>query len=93
MKSLPEEPPSKVAGFIYLFLGLFSLGVAAFVLVIPQSFWGATNFRIGIGIVMALWGIFRITTGVRIIRQANAAEKRVKLEGTSSANQAHSPKS
>ncbi|HEY3874837.1 MAG TPA: hypothetical protein VGM92_05140 [Candidatus Kapabacteria bacterium] len=66
-----ERPPSKIAGLVYLLIGVFALVVAALVLFYEGTFTGpVTNFRTGFGIVIALYGVFRLFTGVSMIRKA-----------------------
>ena len=75
-----ERPPSKIAGAVYLVIGIFALFVAAFVLLYKGILGAATNFRTGFGIVIALYGVFRIYTGVSMIRKANAMSRSIPLD-------------
>ena len=75
-----ERPPSKIAGAVYVIIGIFALFVAAFVLFYKGILGAVTNFRTGFGIVIALYGVFRIYTGITMIRKANAANRSLSLD-------------
>ncbi len=79
-----ERPPSRVAGVIYVAIGIFALGVAAFVMFFEGTLGAVTNFRTGFGIVIALYGAFRIFTGISMIRRAGKWKAPVVLNGHSS---------
>jgi succinate-acetate transporter protein len=69
---LAQKPASKIAGVIYMMLGVFALFVAAFVVSMQGAVFGeVTSFRIGVAIVIALYGLFRIITGFITFRKAN----------------------
>ena len=68
---LSQKPASRVAGLIYTALGVFALFVAAFVLTVQGALGAVTPFRVGFGIVIALYGLFRIITGITTFRKAS----------------------
>jgi hypothetical protein len=67
---LAQKPASKIAGVIYIMLGVFALFVAAFVALMQGVLGEITSFRLGLGIVIALYGVFRIITGIITFRKA-----------------------
>ena len=75
-----ERAPSKIAGAVYIIIGIFALLVSAFVLVYKGALGAVTNFRIGFGIVIALYGVFRIYTGITMIRRANKMNRSMPLD-------------
>ncbi len=77
-----ERPPSKIAGAVYSIIGIFALFVAAFVLLYRGMLGPVTSFRTGFSIVIALYGLFRIYTGIVMIYKANAATRLVRLSGS-----------
>ncbi len=77
-----ERPPSKIVGLIYLGVGFFALCFAAFVLLVEGYLGPITNFRIGFGSVIALYGVFRLYTGISTIRKANQYKSKVTLAGS-----------
>ncbi|HET6400999.1 MAG TPA: hypothetical protein VFH95_06320 [Candidatus Kapabacteria bacterium] len=77
-----ERPPSKIAGAVYAIIGFFALCVAAFVLLYQGVLGPVTNFRTGFGIVIALYGLFRIYTGITMIRKANRMKGSLQLDGS-----------
>jgi hypothetical protein len=77
---LAKKPASKIAGIIYILLGVFALFVAAFVVFMRGVLGEVTSFRIGFGIVIALYAIFRIITGIITFRKASKGESIV-LDG------------
>jgi uncharacterized membrane protein len=82
-----ERPPSRIAGAVYIVIGIFALFVAAFVLFYEGGFGPVTNFRMGFGIVIALYGAFRIYTGISMLRRAaraSAIKNSVPLDGVKS---------
>lgn len=81
-----ERPPSRIAGVVYIVIGIFALFVAAFVLLYQGALGAVTNFRIGFGTVIALYGLFRIYTGISMIRKANAMNSAVVLHGNREGN-------
>ncbi|GEM_PF-2231833 len=80
-----ERPPSKVVGLIYLVVGFFAMCFAAFVLLVQGYLGPITNFRIGFGAVIALYGLFRIYTGISTIRKANQYKSKITIAGSSAA--------
>ncbi len=80
-----ERPPNKIAAIVYLLIGFMALGVAAFVLLYQKSVAGPTsNAWIGFGIVIALYGVFRIYTGVSTLRKAANMNNSHPMNGQSS---------
>jgi protein-S-isoprenylcysteine O-methyltransferase Ste14 len=66
-----QRPPNKIAGIVYVLIGFMALGVSAFVLLYQKTVDGPTsNTWFGFGIVIALYGLFRVYTGVSTIRRA-----------------------
>jgi hypothetical protein len=62
-----------------------ALGISAFVLLYQKTVEGPTsNTWIGFGVVIALYGVFRIYTGVSTIRKAGKANDPVVLDGQAS---------
>ena len=80
----PPAPPNKIAGFVYLFLGVFAITVSAAIFAIPQSFYGATNYKMFFGAATGAWGLFRIYTGIKTIRKASEYDKSIILNGKAS---------
>lgn len=76
-----ERPPSRVAGVVYIIIGFFALLIAAFILLYQGNLGAITNIRIGFGAVIAAYGLFRIFTGITILRRANAMKNSVPLNG------------
>ena len=95
---LPLDPshrrrPTKVAGLIYILLGIFGLFVAGFVMVVSSRFGDNQQFWLIFGAVIALYGIFRIFTGVNTLKKANALESTINLNGKSVTSPATKAKS
>jgi hypothetical protein len=83
-----ERPPNKIAGIVYVLIGFMALGVSAFVLLYQDTVTGPTsNTWIGFGIVIAVYGMFRIYTGISIIRRASKMKDTVILNAESSKTQ------
>jgi hypothetical protein len=79
-----ERPPNKVAGIVYMLIGFMALAVAAFVLVYRgASVEPTSNIWNGFGVVIALYGVFRIVTGFMTVRRANKLTDNVALNGQS----------
>ena len=77
-----ERPPSKVSGLIFIMLGMFALFIAGFVALVPGSFFGINPYaRIGFSAVIALYGAFRVFSGITAIRKAAEAEGKFHLNG------------
>jgi hypothetical protein len=76
-----ERPPSKIAGVVYIIIGIFALFIAAFVLFYEGGLGPVTNFRTGFGIIIALYGVFRIYTGISMFRKAGRMKNSVPLNG------------
>ena len=79
-----DGPPNKIAGFLYVWIGIVALFLAGFVLMVEGKMGAVSNFRIGLGIVITLWGVYRIITGIITIVKAGRASKTVILEGKDS---------
>jgi hypothetical protein len=80
-----ERPPNKIAGIVYLLIGFMALGISAFVLLYQKTVAGpSSNTWVGFGIVIALYGLFRIYTGVSILRKAAKLNSSITLNGQSS---------
>ena len=79
-----DDPPSKIAGFLYVWIGIVALFLAAFVELVEGKLGPVSNFRIGLGVVIALWGLYRIFTGITMVRKAIRASKMVTLPGIES---------
>jgi len=77
---LALKPASKIAAVIYMALGFFALCVAVFVMTIQGVLGEVTSFRMGLGVVIALYGVFRIITGIINFRKASKAGM-VSLDG------------
>ena len=75
-----ERPPSKIAGGVYIIIGIFALFIAAFVWLYKGVFAGLNNVRIGFSAVIAAYGFFRIYTGISMIRRANAMSRSIPLD-------------
>ena len=83
-----ERPPNKIAGIVYVLIGFMALGTCAFVLLYQDTVAGpSSNTWIGFGIVIALYGVFRIYTGISTIRRAAKMNNSVTLNGESSKTQ------
>jgi succinate-acetate transporter protein len=78
---MKEGPPNKIAGFLYVWIGVVGLFLAAFVLMVEGKLGQVSNFRIGLGAMIALWGIYRIITGIMTVRKANRYKPPVVIEG------------
>ena len=76
-----ERPPSRIAGLIYIFIGAFALCLSAFVLLAQGYFGAITPFRTGFGIVIALYGLFRVFTGIFTIKRAGGMKGVFTLTG------------
>jgi hypothetical protein len=80
-----ERPPNKIAAIVYLLIGFMALGVAAFVLMYQKTVVAPTsNAWTGFGIVIALYGVFRIYTGVSTLRKAAKINNSIPMNGQSS---------
>lgn len=79
-----ERPPSKIAGAVYIVIGFFALLVAIFFYFYQGDLGALTNIRVGFALVIALYGLFRIYTGISMIRRANKMGRTVTLNGTGS---------
>ncbi len=83
-RNLTEGPPSKIAGVVYILIGIMALGVAAFVLFYQGSLTGPpSTFRTGFGVIIALYGAFRIVTGISTVRKADAVKDVSAISGRS----------
>ena len=77
-----ERPPSKISGLIFIMLGMFALFIAGFVSLVPGSFFGINQYaRIGFAAVIALYGAFRVFSGITAVRKAAQAEGTFHLNG------------
>ena len=76
-----EATPSKIGGIIYIWIGIVAIILAGFVEFVEGKFGPITNFRISLGIVIALWGLYRIYTGISTIRKVSRANQSVILPG------------
>ncbi len=63
---------------VYIVIGIFASFASAFVLLYQGNLGIITNIRFGFGAVIAAYGLFRIYTGISMIRKAN---RFVSLEG------------
>jgi hypothetical protein len=80
-----ERPPNKIAGMVYIVIGFIALCTAAFVLFYQGTVVGPiTNLRTGVGIVIIVYGVFRIFTGISTIRRANKLNTPVVTSGKNS---------
>lgn len=78
------RPPNKIAAIVYLLIGFMALGVAVFVLVYQKTVAAPiSNGWMGFGIVIALYGAFRIYTGVSTLRKAAKLNSSITLNGQS----------
>jgi hypothetical protein len=68
-----EPPATKIAGLVYILLGFMALSMSVFFIALPGSFGVSANFRLGICGALALYGIFRIVTGIVTVRKAAKA--------------------
>ncbi len=67
-----------------MLIGFMALGISAFVLLYQNTVNGPTsNTWVGFGIVIALYGVFRIFTGVTTIRRAGKMNSSISLNGQS----------
>jgi hypothetical protein len=58
-----------------MLLGVFALFFAGFVLVVPGAFFGVDpKIRIFFGVMIAVYGAFRVFSGISAIRKAAEAE-------------------
>ena len=85
---LPLDPsgrrqPTKVAGTVYILLGIFGLFIAGFVMVLSSRFGDNQQFWMVFGVVIALYGAFRIFTGWTTLKKATALEQAAHLNGES----------
>jgi hypothetical protein len=77
-----QRPPSKISGLIFIMLGIFALFIAGFVVAVPGTFFGINPYaRIGFSAVIALYGAFRVFSGISAIRKAAEAEGKIQLNG------------
>jgi hypothetical protein len=77
-----EGPPNKIVGVVYFLVGIVALCVAAFVLFYQGSLTGPpSTFRTGFGIIIALYGAFRIVTGISTVRKADAVKNPSVISG------------
>jgi hypothetical protein len=80
-----ERPPNKIAGIVYILIGFMALGTCAFVLLYQNTVAGpSSNTWVGFGIVIAVYGLFRIYTGISTIRRANKLNDTIHMNGESS---------
>ncbi len=80
-----ERPPNKIAGIVYILIGAMAIAVSGFVLGYQQTVVGPTSDTwVGFGIVIALYGAFRILTGVTIVRRAAKLSRSATLPDQSS---------
>ena len=83
-----ERPPNNIAGIVYVLIGFMTLSISAFVLLYQDTVAGPTsNTWIGFGIVIAVYGLFRIYTGISTIRKAGKIKDAIILNGESSKTQ------
>jgi hypothetical protein len=78
-----RRQPTKVMGLVYVLLGIFGLFIAGFVMVASTRFGDNKQFLLIFGTVIALYGVFRIYTGVSIMKKAAALENAANLDGKS----------
>lgn len=76
-----ERPPSRIAGAVYIVIGFFALLVAVFFYFYQGDLGALTHIRVGFSLVIALYGLFRIYTGISMIRRANKMSRSVIVEG------------
>ncbi len=77
-----ERAPNKIAGVVYILIGFMALGVAAFVYFYRGTVSDPTsNIWVGFCIVISLYGLFRIYTGISAIRRANKMRDAIDLSG------------
>ena len=74
---------TKVAGFVYILLGIFGFFVAGIVMVVSSRFGDNQQFWIVFGVVIALYGAFRIFTGWTTLKKATTLEQAAHLNGES----------
>ena len=80
-----ERSPSKIAGIVYILVGFMALCIAAFVIFYRGVAASPTsNVWMGFGIVVALYGVFRIFTGLSMIKRAGGWKSPVMLNGNGS---------
>lgn len=81
---LPPPAPSKVSGLLSIMLGILWLFVAGFVVVVPGAFFGIPQIaRIGFGVVVGIFGAYRVFSGISTIHKADEAERALRLNGKS----------
>jgi hypothetical protein len=86
-----EPAPSKIGGIIYIWIGFVALILAGFVEFVEGKFGPVTNFRISLGIVIALWGLYRIYTGISTIRKVSRENQSVILPGNDAGREGLNP--
>ena len=83
-----RNKPNKTVAVVYLLFGVFALGLSAFVLFVPASFWSIQpTFRIGFGLIILVYGLFRIYSGLDTFRRAAIADRDAALAKSSSSKQ------
>jgi hypothetical protein len=71
-----RNKPNKTVAIVFLLFGVFALGLSAIVLFLPTAFWGIKPvFRIGFGLLILAYGLFRIYSGLDTFRRAAIAER------------------
>lgn len=82
-----HNKPNKTVAIVYLLFGIFALGLSAFVFVVPASFWNINpTFRIGFGVIILVYGLFRIYSALDTFRRAAIAERKATLGAADSSN-------
>lgn len=77
-----ERPPSKIAGIVYVAIGFMALVMATFIMFYRGTLVGpSSNIWKGFSAVMALYGVFRIFSGISMVRKANKMNNSVILNG------------
>jgi hypothetical protein len=78
-----RNKPNKTVAVVYLLFGIFALGLSAFVLFVPTSFWSIKPvFRLGFGLIILAYGLFRIYSGLDTFRRAAIEERQATLDAT-----------
>jgi hypothetical protein len=86
-----RSKPNKTVAILFLLLGVSALGLAAFVFMVPDTFWHIQPaFRIAFGALILLYGLFRIYSGLDTFRRAAILDREASLSGPGSQS---SPKS
>ncbi|HWF44545.1 MAG TPA: hypothetical protein VG537_07880 [Candidatus Kapabacteria bacterium] len=75
-----RRQPTKIGGIVHILLGLIGLFIAGFIFVISPRLGDNRQFSMVFGGVIVLYGLFRIFTGWRTLKQAAKLEANAGLD-------------